>query len=349
MRYEQVCIEAVSYALPPCVVSSEELEAQLAPVYDRLGLHAGRLELMSGIKTRRFWEPETMPSDASALAGRAALEQAGVLPEQIGCLIHAAVSRDFLEPATASVVHDKLGLPPTAIVYDVSNACLGFVNAALAVANLIELRQIDRGLVVAGESSRALVESTVRMLNQRQELTRAELKEAFASLTIGSGAAAMVLAHESVSTEGHRLLGGAARSATEHHGLCQGDGDAGFGRESAMLMNTQAETLLVNGCALAVEAWAATRQELAWTNACVDRAFCHQVGSTHRDRLYEALGLDTALDFSTFESLGNVGSASLPITLAMGIEQRPPTPGERIALLGIGSGLNCIMLGLSWA
>ena len=67
MRYQHVCIEALGCTLPPCVVTSAELEARLAPVYERLGLPAGRLELMSGIRERRFFEPGTRP-DRSAPA-----------------------------------------------------------------------------------------------------------------------------------------------------------------------------------------------------------------------------------------------------------------------------------------
>ena len=76
MRYRDVCIEAVSYALPERVVSSLEIEGWLRPLYERIGLHEGRLELMSGIRERRFWPAGTLPSEASAQAGRRALAAA---------------------------------------------------------------------------------------------------------------------------------------------------------------------------------------------------------------------------------------------------------------------------------
>ena len=90
------------------------------------------------------------------------------------------------------------------------------------------------------------------------------------------------------------------------------------------------------------------RASLGWTNDTVDKVFCHQVGKAHRKMLYETLELDLAKDFSTLEYLGNVGSASLPITLAMGIEQGRVDRGDRVMLFGIGSGLNCVMLGFQW-
>jgi 3-oxoacyl-[acyl-carrier-protein] synthase III len=348
MKFDQVYLEAFGYVLPERVVTSTEIEQQLAPVYERLGLHQGRLEMMTGIRQRRFWANGTLPSDASTMAGRRALEASGVAAGDIECLIHTSVSRDFLEPATASVVHYNLDLSPRSVVYDISNACLGFVNGMIALANMIELGQVKRGLIVAGESGRQLVETTIGDLLNDPRLTRQKLKRAFSSLTIGSGAVALVMAHASLSVTGHRLLGGVARTASESHHLCRGSADTGFGVEAPMLMDTEAEPLLHSGCALAAHTWAAFREMLGWSNADVERCFCHQVGAAHRDRLYEALALDPAKDFSTFEFLGNVGSVSLPLTMAIGVEQHPPLPGAHLAMLGIGSGLNCIMLGVGW-
>lgn len=345
-KWKRVCLERFGYALPENVVTSIEIERELAPVYERFGLHEGRLELMSGIRERRFWDEGTLPSDASTRAGRAALDAAGAAPDEIECLIHTSVSRDFLEPATASVVHDNLSLSPKALIYDISNACLGFLNGIISLANMIELGQVKKGLIVAGESSRSLVRTTIRQLLGTPTPTRQQLKAAFASLTIGSGAVAVVLADESAAQTDHQLRGGVVRTATEHNDLCRGSADTGFGGEAAVSMETNAETLLVSGCALASETWGIFQRELGWTDGRVDRTYCHQVGAAHRDRLLEALHLDPDKDFATVEFLGNIGSVSLPLTMALGVERDPPRPGERIAMLGIGSGLSSIMLGV---
>jgi 3-oxoacyl-[acyl-carrier-protein] synthase III len=348
MKYQHVHLEGFGYALPNHVVTSAELERQLAPVYERFNLHEGRLELMSGIRERRFWNEGTVPSDGSTLAGKRAIRAANVAAEDVECLLHTSVSRDFLEPATASVVHHNLSLSPKALFYDISNACLGFVNGMLTLANMIELGQVKRGLIVAGESSRQLVRSTIDHLLNSPGLTRQQLKRAIASLTIGSGAVALVMAHQSVSLTDHRLLGGVVRTATQHKHLCQGSTDTGFASDSSMAMDTDAETLLISGCALAAQTWEKFQEAMGWTNEEVSRTYCHQVGQVHRDRLYEAIGLDRSTGFSTFEFLGNVGSVSLPLTMAIGVERDPPAPGDKLALLGIGSGLSSAMLGVVW-
>jgi acyl-CoA:acyl-CoA alkyltransferase len=348
MRYSTVCLESIGYELPKHVVTSAEIEARLSPLYDRLQLPYGRLEMMSGIRERRFWDDGVNPSDAAALAGRKALDQAGVLGHEIECILNCSVSRDFLEPATASVVHERLKISPKAALFDISNACLGMLNGMAVLANMIELGQITRGLLVAGENGKPLVETTIRQLLADPTMTRKKFKDAFASLTIGSGAAAIVMTHASLSKSGHRLAGGIVRTDSEQNYLCRGSADTGLDSDSQPEMSTQSEELLHRGCALAGRTWADFKQELGWTDADVTKTFCHQVGVAHRRLLFETLKLDPAIDYPTVEFLGNIGSASLPITMALSLEAGHVKRAEKLALLGIGSGLNCMMLGVVW-
>jgi acyl-CoA:acyl-CoA alkyltransferase len=208
MHFENVCIESLAVALPDEVWSSASIEERLRPVYERLKLPFGRLELMTGIRERRMWPAGTLPSQASAAAGRAVLARSGVPSGSIELFIHAAVSRDMLEPATASFAHRLIGLPPSAQVFDVSNACLGFLNSMAVAAAMIESGQIRCALIASGENGRPLVDTTIETLLSRQH-SRNDIKPYFANLTIGSGAAAAVLCHRSlVRGRAHRLLGG---------------------------------------------------------------------------------------------------------------------------------------------
>ncbi len=343
MRYTQVCLNSFGYELPPLDVSSAELEARLAPVYERLKLPAGRLELMSGIRSRRFWHAGTKPSDGAVLAGRKALAASGLDPAEIGVLIFTSVSRDLLEPATASFVHRQLGLSPACMLFDLSNACLGFLNGMTMVANMIELGQIKHGLLVAGETAEGLLDSTIANLLADASLTRKSIKSSFASLTIGSGAVALVLSAASASDSGHRLVGGVCRANTGHSHLCQGGGENG-----GTLMATDSEELLLRGVETAAMAWRDFQAELPWPTAAINRFFCHQVGRAHAKLLFARLGLAVEKNFETIAYLGNVGSVSAPITMAIGLEEGAIAPGDRLALLGIGSGINCLMLGIEW-
>ena len=344
MRFHSVRLASLAKALPEQVVSSDSIEEEIAPLYERLKLRVGRLELMSGIRERRFWPQETRPSAVATAAGAEALARAEIGSEQIGCIIHASVCRDFMEPATASVVHANLGLPQECQAFDLSNACLGFAHAMMVVGGMIESGEIEAGLVVAGEDGRPLVEETLQMLRETPEADKELVKRAYASLTIGSGAAACVLTHERLAPGGHRLLGGTARAATQHHGLCSGDRKEGSGP----LMETDSEALLQAGNQLALETWGAFQEEHGWGSAQIDRIVTHQVGVAHKRLLFETLGLEHERDFTTVETLGNMGSVSLPVTLELAAEEGFVRAGHRVAMQGIGSGLHCLMLALEW-
>jgi len=348
IRYRNVCLEAFAYTLPEQIVGSDEIESSLQPLYRRLRLPEGRLELMTGIRQRRFWPPGMLPSEKSVETAEKAIRIAGLAKRHVGALIHGSVCRDFLEPATACGVHHRLGLPSECLVYDVSNACLGLLNGMIQVANMIELGQIRAGVVVGTESSRALVETTIQQLNADQSLSRRDIKSAFASLTIGSGSAAVVLVHRELSRTGNRILGGVARTNSAHCQLCQSDRDQSAGADMRPLMATDAEALMREGIATAKETLPHFLACLDWEVEQIDKTFCHQVGRAHRKLTLEAFALDSAIDYTTLEWLGNTGAVALPITAALGIENGHLRPNDRVALLGIGSGINVIMLGVDW-
>ncbi|MBI4818816.1 MAG: 3-oxoacyl-ACP synthase III [Deltaproteobacteria bacterium] len=340
---------AVADEIPPSILSSEEIETRLAPLYERIGLVPGRLELMTGIRERRYWPGPARPSQVAAIAGERALAASGVPRSEIGVLIHASVCRDFLEPATAAVIHKRLGLPRHTQIFDLSNACLGVMNGIVVASAMIESGLVSAGLVVSGENGRPLVDSTIHHLVNDPSVTRKSLKLAFPSLTIGSGAAAVVVADRD-RYGGHPLRGWAAGTASEHVKLCEGGHgdhrDGGVEAASTLEMSTDAEALLEAGLVLAKSTFGELIESTGTPE--FDRIITHQVGKAHTRGLYETLGLDLAHGYFTYPWLGNVGSASWPITLARAVEAGFVVPGNKLALLGIGSGLSSIMLGVEW-
>jgi 3-oxoacyl-[acyl-carrier-protein] synthase-3 len=245
-------------------------------------------------------------------------------------------------------VHDAIRLPADCLVYDISNACLGLLNGILQIANLIELGQIRAGLVVGTEDSRALLESTIEALNNDESLTRESVKPAFASLTIGSASAAVLLVHEDISRTGNHLLTARARAHTSHHELCAGGYEAEPGGRAQILMQTDSEQLLHEGLAAGRATFDEFVAASGWQREDIHKTICHQVGGTHRRMMLESLGLSVDRDYATFPWLGNTGSVALPITLALAIESGFIRPQEHVALLGIGSGINCLMLAVDW-
>lgn len=348
MHYRHVCLEALGYTLPEERITSEELERQLAPLYERLRLPEGRLELITGVRERRFFSAKTLPSEKSIESGEKALQASGLDRNQVGALVHASVCRDYLEPATACRVHHALGLPAECTIFDLSNACLGLLNGVLQVANMIELGQIQAGLVVGTESSRHLVETTVASLNSDLSWTRSQLKRALASLTIGSGSCAILLTNRQLSRTGNQLQAASVRAQTQFHELCHSGRDEAIAGGMHPLMETDSEQLMQEGIAVGVATFKEFLLETGWTHEDLHKTFCHQVGTAHRKRLLEQLGLDATRDYATLQWLGNTGSVAVPLTLAIGLEQGHVAAGENVALMGIGSGINCLLLAIEW-
>jgi 3-oxoacyl-[acyl-carrier-protein] synthase-3 len=338
MRFEDVVIASLVGVEAPHRVSTTELEARLNGHLPKLGLLPGTLAALSGIDARRFWDAKTKPSEAATQAAGAALRAADVDPKRIGVLINTSVCRDFVEPSTACLVHGNLGLPAECFNFDLSNACLGFLNGMELVAQMIERGQIDYGLVVDGESSRHVVEKTLERL-VRADAGPQTLRDNIATLTLGSGAAAAVLTRRALAPEGHRFVGVVSLAATEFNHLCHGQVD---------WMRTDTAGLLSAGLDLARRTFEKAAAELEWTADTLDLAVLHQVSKVHTEQLARALGIALERVPMIFPEHGNVGPASVPMTLAKAAADGRVRRGDRVALMGIGSGLNCAMAEVIW-
>ncbi len=399
MKYSRVHMESIGYELPPVVITSDDLESRLMPMYDALHIAPGQLEALTGITERRWWEEGHTLSDGAAKAAHKALDQSNVRADEIEALIYTGVCRENFEPATACAVAAQLGIKDDANIYDISNACLGIMNGIIDIANRIELKQIRAGMVVSCETSREIIEIMIkRMLNDK---SMEMFSKSLATLTGGSGAAAILLTDGSFDNgQTHRLLGGASQSAPEHHALCRWGitlspvalGELMFSPDKLLaaidqvmapdtlpsvvkeimssekippplanmmptqklpdalseFMSTDSVAVLKHGAKLGVKTWGSFLGKMGWARDQVDKVICHQVGEGHRETILKELGIDPTKDFSTYKYLGNIGTVSVPLTAAIAQQRLFLKPGDRVGFLGIGSGLNCMMLGWEW-
>jgi 3-oxoacyl-[acyl-carrier-protein] synthase-3 len=186
----------------------------------------------------------------------------------------------------------------------------------------------------------------------------------------------------------HRLLGGVTKAAPEHHALCrwgfesllpaavskvdsilpQSVTHAKFGnllptlvqqKVTGMLparlshaftqfMKTDSISVLKHGVDLGLNTWRAFLSKVGFSSEQIDKVICHQVGKGHREQVLNALGIAPHKDFCTYPYLGNIGTVSPPLAAAIADERGFLNRGDRVGFLGIGSGLNCLMLALDW-
>ena len=168
-----------------------------------------------------------------------------------------------------------------------------------------------------------------------------------ATMTGGSGAIGIVLTDAPRSSGAHRLVGGVVRAAPQYHALSHWGPDTGIPAAGPLVMETDAVGTLQHGVVLGAETFRTFCAELGWPGG-PDRVICHQVGAPHRTAVLNAMQVPLERDFSTFEYLGNIGTVSVPITAAIADDRGFLECGQRVGFFGIGSGLNCLLLGLEW-
>ncbi len=157
----------------------------------------------------------------------------------------------------------------------------------------------------------------------------------------------MVLPHRSLCQTRNRLVSATALANTQYHALCHSGADEA-GDAMRPVMHTDSERLMQEGIATGVEAFAMFQAETGWSSGDLHKTVCHQVGATHRRLSLESFGLSPERDFATLEWLGNTGACALPVTLALAAEEGFLAEEDQVGLLGIGSGINCLLLALKW-
>lgn len=338
MRFHNVAIAGMSHIDAPHRLTSATINERLAPMLKKVGVKINVLEDIAGIVARRLWHPGTTVAEVALEAGRLALQDAGIEASKLGLVVNTSVSRDYLEPSMASMVAGELMVSSECINFDVTNACLAFINGMETAARMIDLGEIDYALIVNGETAEQVYEKTIERL-LGEDVTAEQFRDELAALTLGSGAAAMVLCHKKHAPQAPRYIGSVSRSATKWHHLCRGNIDK---------MTTDTKGLLQEGMKLAVETFTAARQDLGWQVDQFAEFAVHQVSKVHTKAMIESVGINPDRLMTIFGEHGNIGPASIPIVVSKLRDAGRLKKGDHVALLGIGSGLNCTMAHVVW-
>ncbi|MDR2366602.1 MAG: 3-oxoacyl-ACP synthase III [Deltaproteobacteria bacterium] len=314
-------------------LSSVVLEEALAPVIERLRLPKGLLSSMTGID-RRLLYPSDWPPSRGSIRAAERLFSKGLDRTMIDTIYSASVGRDFLEPSMASAIQAALGLGGGVKSLDLGSACLGFIDGLELAALRIEADLSEYVLVVAGENSRPLLENTITKL-LAPEITVKDFFDNFASLTLGSGGAAMVVGPADRHPAAPRLICSVSRSDATGNHFCRGDFTS---------MTTDSTGLLESGVELARATFDRGGNLFGWTGSSFDLIICHQVSEVNTKRFRQALDLNPAALVETYPEYGNMGPVAVPFTFDLAWEKGLIRQGQRLGLMGIGSGLCCSMM-----
>jgi len=141
---DHVTIVSTGSHVPDRVVTNAELSRSLGEDIDDF------VSNVLGIRERRWCGPDESTADLAEAAARRAMASAGIAPRDIDLLVVATDTPEYVSPATASVLHGRLGLRYEAGAFDMNAACAGFVTALdLAWKYLTADSRLRRILVVA--------------------------------------------------------------------------------------------------------------------------------------------------------------------------------------------------------
>jgi 3-oxoacyl-[acyl-carrier-protein] synthase-3 len=300
----------------------------------------GLVQLLSGVASRHYAEPDVVSSDLAAEAGRKVLETCDVDPLAVDLVIFASASHDVAEPATANMVQQKTGCTAAAVV-DVKNACNSFLNGLDVAHAFIETGRARRVLVAAGEVLSRTINWTIR--------DKADLAVRLASLTLGDGGAAC-LVEAGDGTVGRGLLpglfmsdgtqwelstilgGGTLHAAAPEHQY--------FVCHSAELQNLAVDHL-PGLMTKAVES-------VGWTFDDVTLIVPHQVSRSVVERITGLLSIPTDLCQVTLGHVGNTAAASIPIALSHAVDEGKVERGDKLLLVGGAAGFSAAVIPVIW-
>lgn len=305
--------------LPPRRISNAALAEELAT----RGIETSDEWIVSrsGISFRHFVDAGVTTSDLGAAAAQRALDAAGLRPDDIGLILVATSTPDYLGgfPSTACVVQAKLGMENACAAFDLQAVCSGFAYA-LTVGNQFVRSGMYRHVLVIG------AETFSRILDFNDRST---------CVLFGDGAGAVVL---SASTEPGILASAMHADGRQRHVLCVPghlEGGALHGKAFLHMDGPAVFKLAVN----ALDKVAGEVLEASGLSAAqIDWLVPHQANLRIMQGTAKKLGMPLAKMVVSLDQHGNTSAASIPLALDVAVRDGRIKPGHHVLLEGVGGG-----------
>jgi len=332
-------LSGMNYCLPTGVLTN----ADLAERFDEKALAS--IVKMAGIKERRVVGPGVTACDLATFAASRFIEARGLAVDEIDLLIFASQTGDYQLPATACVLHQRLGLAETCACIDINLGCSAFPHAVKVAAAMVEAGGCRKALVINAEAISTLIHpkdrglvplhgdaAVVTLIEPCQEgsgLLWAELG------TDGSG-----YSHLIIPASGARI----PRTEETRKEVVDETG----------ITRTQ-EHLFMNGPAVfhfslhkVPDAIKAALSKHRMSIEDFDLVLLHQANRTMVDMIYKSLKVPPEKRFYFMENVGNASGASSPMLLAEAWRQGLIKPGSRTLLAAFGVGLSWGVMAIRW-
>ena len=317
-----VKIAGIANNLPEKVVTNFDLE-KLVDTSDEW------ITKRTGISTRHIVTKETADEMAADVAQKA-LEHAGIDKNEVGLIIASSITSEFMTPSMADYVKKMLDI--SCACMDVSAGCTGFIYALVTAASLMDTLDIDTAVVLASETLTKYTDWTDRTT----------------CVLFGDGAGAVVLRRSETPCVHYPVLGG----APDHDDVIICKREA---RSTPFFNALEPETQYVhmNGREVFTYAVGALEDTISTLKQrCGDRPFTkiipHQANEKIIDYVIRKTGFEKEQFFINIEDHANTTSATIPLAMYDAYTKGWLKKGDRVALVGFGSGLSCGGVVIDW-
>ena len=285
----------------------------------------------SGIGSRQYCGEGESCLTLAAEAGRRAMRNGGVSPEEIRVIIAATSSGDYIVPSMAAMVQKELGIPEEVTAFDLGAGCTGFV-LALAAA-----RGILLGMEAEEEAGRETRAPKALVIGCEQLSSLLDRDDRGTAILFGDGAGAAVIS----------LSGGLFCQKSWSRGDDHALRLSGVGRpdQHIRMQGQEVFRFAVHALKQGIDE---VLSETGLTMDDIDYVLCHQANARIIDHTARQYPGSAEKFLMNIETRGNTSAASVPILLSEAVERNTFRPGMRVILAAFGAGLTWSAILMEW-
>ena len=288
-----------------------------------------RLVRNIGISHRRICSEWQCFSDLAFVATEKLLEEIGWQKEEVEALIVVTQSPDYLIPATAIILQDRLKLTKTTIAFDVNLGCSGYPFALYILGCMISAGTIKKGLVLVGDKCATVIDP---LFSDAGTATALEHDPSappmyFDLNSDGSGYQAIMLP-----------VGGHRQPTAVHHLVPHKDESGNWRTEAGLILDGPA--VLSFSTQQIPPAVNSLLEYSGYDKDKIDYFLFHQANRMINETIRKKLGLATEKVPMTLHDFGNTSGASIPVTMTARIREALESGHKTLLLSGFGIGLS---------